>query len=104
MRFETETSFVEQQLDSIAHHITKWTPQRRAPVGRRWHCHQHLGCDSNDPIEPGAERGYWKPHASLSSKVRKSPFISVSKADIDGILEQVPGDGGDTHLSPSRIK
>jgi ankyrin repeat protein len=28
----------------------------------------------------------------------------VSKAGIDAILEQVPGDGGDTHLSPSGIK
>jgi hypothetical protein len=49
----------------------------------------------NDPIEPGVEKGSWKPHVSLSKKVRQSLFISVSKADVDAILEQVPvpGDG-----------
>jgi len=41
-------------------------------------------------IEPGVERGYRKPLASLSSKVRKN----VSKAENDAMLEQVPGDGG----------
>lgn len=41
---------------------------------------------------------------SLSSKMRKSLFISVSKGDIDAMLEQVPGDGRDIHLSPSTIK
>jgi hypothetical protein len=41
---------------------------------------------------------------SLSSKMRKSLFIFVSKAEIDAMVEQVPGDWGDTQLSPSTIK
>ena len=54
-----ESSSVEQQgLDSIAYCITKWISRRRATVGRRWHCHRHLDCDPNDPIELGVEREY----------------------------------------------
>jgi hypothetical protein len=41
---------------------------------------------------------------SLSSKMRKSSFIFVSKAEIDAMVEQVPDDWGDTQLSPSTIK